>query len=724
MREEDIEEYNKFEAGVVTAGNGIKRRLRLFARADVAEQLNTIFSSEKMDEILPEDWMPAWQKMAKWNATAKMILVSMSMMHARSFLGSYYFGGAGTFDLFGLNFVKAYKHGVDLINESKENDNLLLHDVVRGGVPDESSLRALAEEIGNETGRTPSLVDLARDLHKGPILPEGFKDDIIKGQQAAVLSFLRMHGLNLFERNDWDQDKAYSANVVSEFLDKFEPSKKAKDYLVNLHRRYSDWLFSDFGAGLKALTAVTDFVHQVDQEKERLGRDLTWEEFNDVGREIASHMRSDFGNLHHGRDWQMFGIDNPMMSRKRWKQQVFSMINRAPDWNESNLRPILALGKDLKGKTMAGRIARGFILRSAYRVAVLTVALNLLATAFEPGEDEDEDYLDRLHKRAKRAWDKGHLRWLYWDVTPFYHALGGKKKVAYMSVGGHFLDPLRVIPDLSRMPEWPFDITEAPLQFILQSNPARMFYYKSSKAFEMLADAATGTDWTGRNEFTKGLNWEFTQPAPPVIKNTGMRDTMNYLASFFAMSLPAGKVRKVYDGKSFEASIDGGPVRIRIRGIGNTGNERIDLVARKYIQDKIASTDKIKLVGIEHTDRGVYANVFINGDDLGKKMIANGLAFDSRGDFKNKYPDDISEVRRANEELRYKGSLADYLVNRRSDWIYERASTLPSFTLYHAKRMLPIPASLFMESLDPDSSTDFIEAVSSLTGTPITAADR
>ena len=272
------------------------------------------------------------------------------------------------------------------------------------------------------------------------------------------VELLVRNGLTIGRIQDWEENLIRQKTFVGKIMDKNKVSKAVADKV----NRFQEWqttaLFNKFGAGLKAYAGILEY--------KRLLKEHPGMQPNEAAKMAANLINDDFGGLHLQR-----------MGRNPTLQHIFRLFALAPDWTESNVRSMVkAIGA---GKKEERKLYRKFWGRIVLRGMGLTTVLNLLLAAFDEDKDEtgkDMDYLDRVEMRYKKAWEKGHLRWLDADITPIYRALGGDKdKRSYFSVVGHFRDPIKFVA---------YPITSA--------------HHKGSVVYRIFHEAMTGGDWRGR----------------------------------------------------------------------------------------------------------------------------------------------------------------------------------------------------------------------------------
>lgn len=274
------------------------------------------------------------------------------------------------------------------------------------------------------------------------------------------IELLVRNGLTLGKMQDWEESiLRQEQTIFGKILDKGEYSKAFKNWAENMRQRQADFLFRNFGAGLKASAALIEYRNAIKKHPEMSP--------DEQAKMVAELINDDFGGLHLGR-----------MGRSPTGQHFFRLLALAPDWTESNVRTMY------KAFISGDKAKRGLYKR--FWISVLTKGListtiaNLLLSA-----GDDDDYWTRL----KKAWEEGNLKWLDVDVTPLYRAIykivGAEPTDArkYFSILGHFKDPLK---------------------FIL--HPIRSAHHKGSVISRMAHELRTGMDWRGQG-FTSF--WEF-----------------------------------------------------------------------------------------------------------------------------------------------------------------------------------------------------------------------
>jgi hypothetical protein len=267
------------------------------------------------------------------------------------------------------------------------------------------------------------------------------------------------NGLTFNLRQDWDEEMIHSQTVVGKILDKCKATKKMKDTILDLRRKQADFLFGEFGAGLKAKAFLIEFRHQLKNNPS--------EDPNIIASRVAKMVNDDFGGLHLDR-----------LSRNPTLQHIFRLFMLAPDWTESNVRTMLkafhVASKDGKELAMYQRFWAGVIIKGLGATALANFAL--------AGGDVDE-FLDRYREAWGENWREAlRMNWMAIDITPIYRAFGGdRNKRKYFSLIGHFRDPFKFV-----------------------ARPITSLHHKGSVIYGIFHEALAGTDWKGDKFTTLG----------------------------------------------------------------------------------------------------------------------------------------------------------------------------------------------------------------------------
>ena len=266
---------------------------------------------------------------------------------------------------------------------------------------------------------------------------ENMKDEIVLGVE---------NGLTLGLRQDWDESLVQEKTALEKFLDKNKTTRAVANKIADLRQKHVDFLFGEFGAGLKAKAFLIDFAHEMKIDP-NADPDI-------VAKRVANLINDDFGGLHLER-----------MGRNPTVQHIFRIFALAPDWTESNVRSMV---KAITAGTKEERqLYQRFWARVLVRGAALTTMANFLMAGGDP-EEWVENY--------KRAWKAGDLRWMDVDITPLYKLFGGDtNRRKYFSIFGHFKDPAK---------------------FIL--HPIKSAHYKGSVMYGIFHEIVGGADWAGR----------------------------------------------------------------------------------------------------------------------------------------------------------------------------------------------------------------------------------
>ena len=254
------------------------------------------------------------------------------------------------------------------------------------------------------------------------------------------------NGLTLGIRQDWSEELLREKTIIGEVLDKTKATKVVKDKILQLREMQSDFLFGEFGAGLKAKSFIIEFRNQ---KKKHPGHSD-----KRVATRVAKLINDDFGGLHLGR-----------LGRNPTLQHLFRLVALAPDWTESNIRSMVKVFK--RGDEAEREMYQHFWAGIFTKGAIATGFLNFLLA----GGD-----LDEMKENFERAWEEGNLKWTKVDITPIYKLLGGETmRRKYFSVLGHFTDPLK-----------------------FASHLLRSGHHKGSVLYGLVYEMFAGTDWKGQ----------------------------------------------------------------------------------------------------------------------------------------------------------------------------------------------------------------------------------
>ena len=277
-------------------------------------------------------------------------------------------------------------------------------------------------------------------------------------------------GLTIGKILDFDPAIQRESTVVGEMIDKVPMASGIRQALRRLSRANTNFLFGKFGPYLKTQAALLEYRYQLKKNNQRiLDGKITRRK---IAKKAAEVMNADFG-----------GMNLQRMGRNPTAQHLIRLLTLAPDWTESNIRTMV---RAFKGGH-EGKVYRAMWGRVLAKGIGATVLFNILMAA----SDDEKDFFERY----ETAWKSGNLRWLDADITPIYRALGGEKgKRKYLSIVGHFKDPVKFI-----------------------RYPARSAKNKSSVIGRMVLDSLTGTDWKGREFTSVGdliRNGETVKPVP------------------------------------------------------------------------------------------------------------------------------------------------------------------------------------------------------------------
>jgi hypothetical protein len=287
-----------------------------------------------------------------------------------------------------------------------------------------------------------------------PIAAYRMGNRMIKAQAADVELLIR-NGFTIGRIQDWEESVFKQEDTrFDAILAKVPGAAHIKEMVGDLRKRQADFLFNKFGAGLKMMSALKNL--------EFATKKFPNMEINERAKMVAKLSNDDFGGLHHGR-----------MGRDPTVQHFLRLMLLAPDWTESNVRTTIGTiaQLDKKGDPNSAKEMKTLYQKFYVGVAIKGMLAYILGSLALAGIDDDYTFAERF----KMAWEKGNLRFLDWDVTPIYKALGYKgDERKYFAFLGHFKDPIKFVADLS---------TSAK--------------NKGSIFARLALDYFTGTDWKG-----------------------------------------------------------------------------------------------------------------------------------------------------------------------------------------------------------------------------------
>jgi len=272
---------------------------------------------------------------------------------------------------------------------------------------------------------------------------------------SPEIELLVRNGLTLGKVQDWEESiLSQEDTIFGEITDKLTRSTKIKDAISSLRQRQADFLFRNFGAGLKAQAALIELrnVRKAQLKRAENGKDAVLDH-NEQAKMVANLINDDFGGLHLGR-----------LERDPTIQHIFRLFALAPDWTESNVRTMVkAVRSGGKAET---RLYRKFWASVLTKGVTATILANILL-----GVGDDKDLVEKF----KDAWEEGNFRWLGVDITPIYKLLGGETEARkYFSIFGHFKDPMKFI-----------------------THPIKSAHHKGSVLYRLFHESMAGTDWRG-----------------------------------------------------------------------------------------------------------------------------------------------------------------------------------------------------------------------------------
>jgi hypothetical protein len=288
---------------------------------------------------------------------------------------------------------------------------------------------------------------------KGKTPRQTYRDGIKSIEQSdPVLMHGVEKGLTLGLKQDWQESLLRESTFVGRQLDKLKATKVTKDWINKLRESQADFLFGEFGAGLKAKSYLVEFRNQM-KKYPNANPDV-------VAKRVANIINDDFG-----------GLNLQRMGRNPTLQHFMQLTLLAPDWTESNIRTMVKAMKNMTGDQAELHMYRKFW----GGVVVKGLGITALANYALSGGNIEE-----MKKRYAKAWKSGNFNWMKIDVTPIYEAFGGRSgQSKYFSAVGHFQDPLKFI-----------------------THPVRSAKHKQSILSGHALEALSGTDYTGARRFT------------------------------------------------------------------------------------------------------------------------------------------------------------------------------------------------------------------------------
>ncbi len=274
-------------------------------------------------------------------------------------------------------------------------------------------------------------------------------------EQSPVVMLGVKNGLTLGLKQDWDEEILRETSKLDAYLDKIRIISPVKKKVLDLRQKHVDFLFGEFGAGLKAKAFMIEFRNLTKKHPDKTADELA--------KMAANLINDDFGGLHLQR-----------LGRNPTLQHIFRIFALAPDWTESNIRTMIKSFK--AGSKEETQFYRNFWAGIFTKAAMVTVLGNALMAGMDEDDKDARGWYRRMVRNYKRAWKEGKLRWADIDITPIYRGLGGAtKNRKYFSVFGHFKDPIKFI-----------------------THPIRSAKHKGSVVYGMFHEALTGVDWAGR----------------------------------------------------------------------------------------------------------------------------------------------------------------------------------------------------------------------------------
>jgi len=260
------------------------------------------------------------------------------------------------------------------------------------------------------------------------------------------VELLVRNGLTLGRVQDWEESVLREEDTaLGKIFDKVAMTPKIRETLNKLRQWQADFLFGNFGAGLKAKAGLIELRNLRKRHPELPEAEQA--------KIVASLINDDFGGLHLQR-----------MERDPTTQHIMRLFLLASDWTESNVRTMV------KAVKAGSKEEREMYRRFWSAVLTKGIGATVLANLFMAMGDDD-DFMERYRK----AWKAGNFRWMDVDITPIHKMLGGDDETKkYFSILGHFKDPVKFLV-----------------------HPVRSLHHKGSVVYRTFHEAMGGTDWRG-----------------------------------------------------------------------------------------------------------------------------------------------------------------------------------------------------------------------------------
>ncbi|MHC4608479.1 MAG: hypothetical protein ACYTAF_16325, partial [Planctomycetota bacterium] len=176
------------------------------------------------------------------------------------------------------------------------------------------------------------------------------------GDMEPEVELLVRNGLTLGRIQEWEEKILREEDTfVGRMMDKHGATKEIKDKINAFRQNQADFLFKQFGAGLKAKAALIELRTILKKHPDM--------EPNKAAKIAANLINDDFGGLHLRR-----------MGRDPTTQHIFRLVALAPDWTESNIRSAVKAFK--RGEE--GDVYRRFWARIITKSIFATLAMGAL----------------------------------------------------------------------------------------------------------------------------------------------------------------------------------------------------------------------------------------------------------------------------------------------------------------------------------------------------------
>jgi hypothetical protein len=234
--------------------------------------------------------------------------------------------------------------------------------------------------------------------------------------------------------------------------------------------RTRHYLFNEMGTGLKVQAFTIAFEEELHRQ-EKQGR---VPDVNDIAKNVASMINNDFGGLNYERLY----LEAKGFAGSPTRRHLLQLALLGPDWSLSNFR---AVKESAVGSKDAKKVHQKMWRSVVFKSAVITTVGNFLSA----GGDVEE-----MWERYKKAWEAGNFAWTKIDITPIFDLfVETNESPAYLSVPGHFMDPVSIAKKtVEGLPGPQGGLTA--------------LYHKGSPLLKGAFEFASSTNWQNK-EFTR-----------------------------------------------------------------------------------------------------------------------------------------------------------------------------------------------------------------------------